>query len=132
MQENIIQKGNLEMTDFTKRPDGLLVPTGVTPAGISRRGFLAGTAAIGLAAGLGGTLTAKDARAEEPKRGGHLKLGLKGGATTDSLDPAAYSGSVSFVIGHLWGDTLVESDPTTGARAVPAGMAGGSTASPSR
>lgn len=98
------------MTEFTKRPDGLLVP-----AGISRRGFLAGTAALGLTAGLGGTLTAKDAQAQEPKHGGHLKLGLKGGATTDSLDPAAYSGSVSFVIGHLWGDTLVESDPKTGA-----------------
>ncbi|MCA1404583.1 ABC transporter substrate-binding protein [Ensifer sp. IC3342] len=98
------------MTEFTKRPDGLIVPTG-----ISRRGFLAGTAALGLAAGLGGTMLAGKAQAQEPKRGGHLKLGLKGGATTDSLDPAAYTGSVSFVIGHLWGDKLVESDPVTGA-----------------
>ncbi|CAN7353167.1 ABC transporter substrate-binding protein [Ensifer adhaerens] len=103
------------MTEFTKRPDGLLIPASLASTGLSRRGFLAGTAALGLAAGFGGTLAATDARAQEPKRGGHLKLGLKGGATTDSLDPAAYSGSVSFVIGHLWGDTLVESDPKTGA-----------------
>ncbi|RVH86534.1 ABC transporter substrate-binding protein, partial [Sinorhizobium medicae] len=98
------------MTEFTKRPDGLIVP-----AGINRRGFLAGTAALGIAAGLGSSLVGGEARAQEPKRGGHLKLGLDGGATTDSLDPASYSGSVSFVIGHLWGDTLVESHPETGA-----------------
>ena len=46
--------------------------------------------------------------AQEPQRGGHLKLGLNGGATTDSLDPATYSGAVLFVIGRTWGDTLVE------------------------
>ncbi|KQV38414.1 MULTISPECIES: ABC transporter substrate-binding protein [unclassified Rhizobium] len=98
------------MTDFTKRPDGLIVPTS-----INRRGFLAGTAALGLAATFGGTMAAGDARAEEPKRGGHFKMGLKGGAATDVLDPATYSASVLFVIGHLWGDTLVETDPKTGA-----------------
>lgn len=98
------------MTDFTKRPDGLIVPTG-----INRRGFLAGTAALGLAATLGGTMAAGEAHAEEPKRGGHFKMGLKGGAATDVLDPATYSASVLFVIGHLWGDTLVETDPKTGA-----------------
>ncbi len=57
----------------------------------------------------------RDARGQEAKRGGHLKLGLKGGATSDALDPATYSASVLFVIGRLWGDTLVESDPKTGA-----------------
>lgn len=98
------------MTEFTKRPDGLIVP-----AGINRRGFLAGTAALGLAAGLGTSLVAGEAHAQEPKRGGHLKLGLKGGAATDVLDPATYSASVLFVIGRLWGDTLVETDPKTGA-----------------
>lgn len=98
------------MRDFTKKPDSLIVS-----GGVNRRTFLGGTAALGLAAGFSGTLIAGKARAEEPKRGGHLKLGLKGGATTDSLDPATYSGSVLFTIGHLWGDTLVESDPTTGA-----------------
>ncbi|PTM92130.1 ABC transporter substrate-binding protein [Mycoplana dimorpha] len=97
------------MTDYTKRPDGLIVP-----ASINRRGFLAGTAALGLAAGFGATMTAGEARADEPKRGGHLKLGLKGGAATDVLDPATYTASVLFVIGRLWGDTLVETDPQTG------------------
>ncbi|HVK92797.1 MAG TPA: ABC transporter substrate-binding protein, partial [Mycoplana sp.] len=97
------------MTEFTKRPNGLIVPTS-----INRRGFLAGTAALGLAAGLGATMAAGEAQANEPKRGGHLKLGLKGGAATDVLDPATYTASVLFVIGRLWGDTLVETDPQTG------------------
>lgn len=82
---------------------------------LDRREFLARTAAAGIVVtGLG---TA--ARAEEPQRGGHLKLGLNGGAATDSLDTATYSGTVLFVIGKTYGDTLVESHPETGA-ALPA------------
>ena len=87
------------MTDFTKRPDGLLVPTGLAPAGLapagfSRRGFLAGTAVLGLAAGLGGTLTAKDARAEEPKRGGqafevHAAIASRGGSLAPVMKATA-------------------------------------------
>ncbi|TXI08022.1 MAG: twin-arginine translocation signal domain-containing protein [Rhizobium sp.] len=83
---------------------------------IDRRQFLGGAVALGALAGLAsGLLMPRDARAQEAKRGGHLKLGLKGGATSDELDPATYSASVLFVIGRLWGDTLVESDPKTGA-----------------
>ncbi|CAH0342222.1 ABC transporter substrate-binding protein [Rhizobium sp. CECT 9324] len=97
------------MRDFTKN-------SGLLDGGINRRGFLGGTTALGLAAGFGGSLLLPNgARAQEPKRGGHLKMGLKGGAATDTLDPATYSASVLFVVGHLWGDTLVESDPKTGA-----------------
>ena len=54
-------------------------------------------------------LYANSAAAQEPKRGGHLKLGINGAASTDSLDPASYSGSFNFLVGHSWGDTLVES-----------------------
>ncbi len=49
------------MTEFTKRPDGLIVP-----AGINRRGFLAGTAALGLAAGIGSSIGLGEARAQSP------------------------------------------------------------------
>ena len=41
-------------------------------------------------------------------------MGLEGGASADTLDPALASASVSFVVSHCWGDTLVESDPKTG------------------
>jgi peptide/nickel transport system substrate-binding protein len=87
---------------------------------LSRRGFLGRTAALGLAATASGLLLPEGAAvAQEPQRGGHLKLGLNGGATTDSLDTATYSGAVLFVIGRTWGDTLVETDPATG-EALPA------------
>ena len=61
------------MRDFSPKPDSLIANLDV-----NRRTFLGGTVALGLAAGFSGTLIAGKARAEEPKRGGHLKLGLKG------------------------------------------------------
>ncbi len=94
------------MTEFTKRPDGLIVPAGIKPARLPRR-----HPALGLAAGIGSSIGLGEARGAGAKRGGHLKLASTAERRTDSLDPATYSGSVSFVIGHLWGDTLVESHP---------------------
>lgn len=86
-------------------------------AGLPRRKVLAGGAALGasLAAGLmlpGGSARAQDV---QPKKGGHLRLGIDGGASTDTLDPALATGSTMFVISHSWGDTLIESHPATGA-----------------
>ena len=46
---------------------------------------------------------------------GGVKLGLSGGASSDTLDPALASATVAFTIAHCWGDTLVQSDPETGA-----------------
>ncbi len=37
---------------------------------------------------LADTLLADAARAQEPKKGGHLKMGLGGGESSNSLDPA--------------------------------------------
>ena len=87
--------------------------------GFTRREFLGGTVALGALAATATTFAPGRASAQEPKRGGHLKLGLKGGAATDTLDPAGYSAGVAFVTGRCWGDTLVESHPDTGV-AVPA------------
>src|SRR3546814_2640313 len=49
-----------------------------------------------------------------PQRGGHLKCGLQGGASTDVLDPAKCTSQVCFMTGRNWGDTLIESHPTSG------------------
>ena len=54
-----------------------------------------------------------------PKKGGHLKLGLQGASATDILDPAKALVQFHLVMARNWGDTLIESDPFTGA-AVPA------------
>lgn len=51
---------------------------------LSRRGVLAGTAALGALAGGG----IRPARAAEPKRGGLLRVGFGTGSTVDDLDPS--------------------------------------------
>ncbi|WP_395382545.1 ABC transporter substrate-binding protein [Mesorhizobium sp. UC22_110] len=79
---------------------------------LSRRTFLQGGTLLGLSAAAG--TFSLPAMAEEPVRGGTLRMGLEGGASADALDPALASASVLFVIAHCWGDTLVESDPKTG------------------
>ncbi len=58
---------------------------------ISRRKFLALSAAIGasIALPMGGPSSAAFAAA--PKKGGRLRLGLQGGSTSDSMDPAKFN-----------------------------------------
>src|SRR5262245_66256813 len=80
----------------------------------SRREFMGRAAALGLTGPAAMQLLGESARAAGPQRGGHLKLGLEGGAATDSLDPALYTSQVCFVIGRNWGDMLVESHPESG------------------
>ena len=58
---------------------------------ISRRKFLALSAAIGAGAMLPVNLLGSRAHAATPKRGGTLKMGLIGGSTSDSMDPAKFN-----------------------------------------
>lgn len=60
--------------------------------GITRRKFMTGTIAAGLAASIPGPGLFKNAWASTPNKGGAMKLGLAGGSTTDSLDPVTFSG----------------------------------------
>lgn len=84
------------------------------PFHLTRRGFLHGSALVGIAAASGGVLISPAAAAQEPKRGGTLRLGLDGGSTADTLDPALASATTAFVLCNTWGDTLVNSHPETG------------------
>lgn len=54
---------------------------------MTQRGLLAGAAGM-TAAGL---ILPRTARAQEPQRGGRLRIGHLGGATSDTLDPATYA-----------------------------------------
>ncbi len=78
---------------------------------ITRRDFIAGVSALGLAAAASPVLLGGTARAAGPKKGGRLRLGLAGGATTDSLDPATITDLMMQVInqGQIR-NTLVEID----------------------
>ncbi|MDT8854072.1 ABC transporter substrate-binding protein [Paracoccaceae bacterium Fryx2] len=78
---------------------------------ISRRAFLNRTVAFGVAAAVGTSLLASGARAQEPKKGGTLKMGLGGGETTDTMDPGLADSPVPFSVGRQWGDTIVDVSP---------------------
>lgn len=80
----------------------------------TRRQLLGGLAATGLmvtgiAGGLTGSLP-RPAMAIQPKKGGHLRLGLSRGSTTDSLDPATYANSFTDTLGPTINGNLTEID----------------------
>jgi peptide/nickel transport system substrate-binding protein len=102
------------MSDFTKYLAGR-----VTSGRMNRREFIGRAMAAGLTLTAASQLFATSAAAQQPKKGGHLKLGLQGASATDILDPAKALVQFHLVMARNWGDTLIESDPFTGA-AVPA------------
>lgn len=77
-------------------------------SGVTRRGALqAGIALGGLLAG-GGV-----SRADEPKRGGILRLGLGGASTTDSMDPSTTQNSVGATQNQQVYSCLIDLDAET-------------------
>ncbi|UVL53647.1 ABC transporter substrate-binding protein [Pseudomonas sp. B21-036] len=78
-----------------------------------RRSFLKTSIALGMAVSTGGILLPDGAQASVPlaSSGGHLRLGLAGGATTDSLDPALWSDSYMILIGFAVRSNLFEIGP---------------------
>jgi peptide/nickel transport system substrate-binding protein len=75
---------------------------------LSRRDFMAKAAALGFSAAAAGTLLTTEARAAGPQKGGTIRMGLQGGSTTDSLDPALSTNQVTLMLVRLWGEPLVE------------------------
>lgn len=79
---------------------------------ISRRRFLRSAAAAGaLTFGLADRALPSRAESLPPKKGGHFKIGIGAGATTDSLDPATYVDSFMQTFGHSLHGYLTEVDP---------------------
>jgi peptide/nickel transport system substrate-binding protein len=73
----------------------------------TRRRFLQ-CAAASVALPLLSTANAQEAAA--PSRGGHFKLGVNSGSSSDSLDPATYSDNYMQSVGHALHGYLVEID----------------------
>ena len=80
---------------------------------MNRRDFIGRAAALGLAGPLATKLLSGTARAN-PVRGGHLIMGLNGGATTDSLDPGLAPSTVPSTVNFGWGEGLVITSPLDG------------------
>ena len=75
---------------------------------ISRREFFGRAAALGLTAGMANTLLAGAVKAAGPQKGGTIKVGINGGGSSDSLDPALAANQTQTMVQRLWGEPLVE------------------------
>mgnify|MGYP005853916897 CR=1 FL=1 len=78
---------------------------------MSRREFVGRTTALGVSAGLASALFTKAAQAE-PKKGGLIRMGMQGGESTNSLDPALAASEVPFAVNYTWGEMLVDVSAT--------------------
>jgi peptide/nickel transport system substrate-binding protein len=83
----------------------------VRKGAMSRREFVGRTTAMGVSAALAGALFTKAAHAQEAKKGGVIKVGMQGGESTNSLDPALAASEVPFQVNMTWGEMLVDVNP---------------------
>lgn len=75
---------------------------------LTRRHFLGRAGALGLSAVAANTMLSSAVKAAGAQQGGTLRMGLQGGSTTDSLDPATATNQVAQSVIRMWGEPLVE------------------------
>ncbi|WP_299144429.1 ABC transporter substrate-binding protein [uncultured Tateyamaria sp.] len=75
---------------------------------MSRREFMTKAAALGVTAAVATSMLAGTAQAATPVAGGTFKMGVQGGESTNSQDPATWASDVPIAGGQLWGEGLVE------------------------
>ena len=86
----------------------------VTSGLMTRREFVARAAALGVTAAMANAMLAAEARADahaKPVAGGTFRMGVQGGESTNTQDPASWASDVPIAIGQLWGETLVTTTP---------------------
>lgn len=76
---------------------------------MSRREFIGRSTALGMAIGMGAGLF-NQARAASPTKGGHMRLAMGHGATSDTLDPATLTNGLQWVAAYGIANTLTELD----------------------
>ena len=74
---------------------------------MDRRSFMGRAAALGVTSAAASTMLASAVHAQGPRRGGHIAIGLQGGESTNSKDPATYASQVPFMYGRIAGETLL-------------------------
>ncbi len=75
---------------------------------ISRREFIQGMVATGVTAATASALWSTEVSAQVQKKGGHFKMAIGGGATSDVLDPAKFSESFMQTTGFGLRNCLTE------------------------
>jgi peptide/nickel transport system substrate-binding protein len=73
---------------------------------MTRREFVGRTTALGVSAGLASALFGKAVQAQEAVKGGVIRVGMQGGESTNSLDPALAASEVPFQVNMTWGELL--------------------------
>lgn len=81
---------------------------------LDRRSFMGRAAALGVTAMGAGSLIATQVRAQGAVKGGTIRVGIQGGSSTDSLDPATATNATASQILRMWGEPLVELDADGG------------------
>ncbi|MDX5401969.1 MAG: peptide ABC transporter substrate-binding protein, partial [Rhodobacterales bacterium] len=75
---------------------------------ISRREFIGRMGALGVTAAMAGTFYAQAVHAAGPVKGGIMRLGVSGGESTNTLDPALAASPVPYMFLNQFGETLVD------------------------
>ncbi len=84
----------------------------LTNGKITRRDFIARVSALGLMAAVSPALLAGPAKAATPKKGGRFIIGITGGSTTDSMNPATLTSNMNQNVNWQIRNCLVEIDHT--------------------
>ncbi|NQW14800.1 MAG: peptide ABC transporter substrate-binding protein, partial [Rhodobacter sp.] len=77
---------------------------------VSRRTFMQGAVAMGLTISAASVLAVR-AEAATPTMGGHMRIGMGHGSTTDSLDPGTFENGYSTLVGMTFANNLTEVGP---------------------
>ena len=88
-----------------------LLSTKVTAGTMTRREFMSKAAALGVTAAVASTMLADAAYAAGPVKGGTFRMGVSGGESTNSQDPATWASDAPLAGGFIWGEALVYPGP---------------------
>jgi peptide/nickel transport system substrate-binding protein len=84
----------------------------VTLGRLTRRDFLSQATALGVTATMATSLLSETTEAATPKKGGHMRVGLGHGSTTDSLDPATFENDNIIFTGYCFRNHMTEISET--------------------
>ena len=90
-----------------KQAVGALV-SGALQGRVSRRRFMEGAAAMGLTVAAASTLWSEQVQAATPQKGGHFRVGVHDGNTTDTHDTGKYQSVGDIQLAHAHRSYLTE------------------------
>jgi len=102
------------MSQHTDKPTVDSLASKALAGSINKRQFMQGAMALGLTAAAATTAWSTKVEAATPKRGGHFRVALDDGNTTDTANPALYEGNYQICMGYTHRNWLTEITPENG------------------